>query len=605
MKKHLIALFFTLLATPAFAQMPVCNWGDMIYRAISSYECVPYDNTAGKFLMGQGASAAPIWTFQAHQNFILPTQSTNTVLGNVTGGNASPIPITASQLLDTIGYDVARPPTVGSFLYKSAVAPNNAWQALYPGTNGQVLTSGGTANPPYWTDSSQADLDAICTTVGAIIYYNISNNWVCLGPGVANQALLTAGPAADPAWGTIVLPTRAVNTTAPLGGGGTLAADLTLTCSTCATSTLNTAALTRTNDTNVTLTLGGAPNTALLNATSITVGWTGTLAAARLNANVVQAVTNDTNVTGAIATQTLTLGWTGTLAMARGGSGAALTANNGGIVWTDANSMEVLAGTATAGQMLRSGATATPAWSTTTWPNTTAQGDVLYTSAANVVAGLAKDTNATRYLSNTGASNAPAWSQVNLANGVTGNLPVTNLNSGTGASSSTFWRGDGTWVTPAGGGTVTTLTAGFGLTYSSGATCTTTCTQSVSLTTATNVLGADVNLNNTGLYFDGPSMAQGSTGTWFASGAVVVLDTAGAANINCKLWDGTTVIASGFQRLTAASTFNSPIALSGYLASPAGNIRISCQDLTSTSGQIRFNASGNSKDSYIFGFRIQ
>lgn len=41
------------------------------------------------------------------------------------------------------------------------------------------------------------------------------------------------------------------------------------------------AALTRTNDTNVTATLGGSPNTALLNAASITLGWTGTLAAAR------------------------------------------------------------------------------------------------------------------------------------------------------------------------------------------------------------------------------------------------------------------------------------------------------------------------------------
>jgi stage V sporulation protein SpoVS len=41
------------------------------------------------------------------------------------------------------------------------------------------------------------------------------------------------------------------------------------------------AALTKTNDTNVTLTLGGTPATALLQATSLTLGWTGTLAVGR------------------------------------------------------------------------------------------------------------------------------------------------------------------------------------------------------------------------------------------------------------------------------------------------------------------------------------
>lgn len=96
------------------------------------------------------------------------------------------------------------------------------------------------------------------------------------------------------------------------------------------------AALTKTDDTNVTLTLGGTPATALLQATSITVGWAGTLAAARLNANVVQAITNDTNVTGTISAQTLTLGWTGTLANARLATMAAHTykGNNTGATAT-------------------------------------------------------------------------------------------------------------------------------------------------------------------------------------------------------------------------------------------------------------------------------
>jgi hypothetical protein len=55
------------------------------------------------------------------------------------------------------------------------------------------------------------------------------------------------------------------------------------------------------------------------------------------------------------------------------------------------------------------------------------QGDLIYGSAANTVARLAKDANATRYLANTGTSNSPAWAQVDLTNGVTGRLPFANI----------------------------------------------------------------------------------------------------------------------------------------------------------------------------------
>ncbi len=73
------------------------------------------------------------------------------------------------------------------------------------------------------------------------------------------------------------------------------------------------------------------------------------------------------------------------------------------------------------------------------------QGDMLYASATNVLAKLAKNTSATRYLSNTGTSNNPAWAQVDLSTGVTGNLGTSHLNGGSGAGNTVYWRGDGVW----------------------------------------------------------------------------------------------------------------------------------------------------------------
>jgi hypothetical protein len=87
-------------------------------------------------------------------------------------------------------------------------------------------------------------------------------------------------------------------------------------------------------------------------------------------------------------------------------------------------------GTAYQALQVNAGATA-PSWQPSPTSVLTAQGDLLYASGANTLARLAKDATATRYLSNTGTSNNPAWAQINLANGVTGTLPIANGGTGT------------------------------------------------------------------------------------------------------------------------------------------------------------------------------
>lgn len=284
-------------------------------------------------------------------------------------------------------------------------------------------------------------------------------------------------------------------------------------------------------------------------------------------AGSINATTLYLNGTAITSSSTLTV----PITLPNGGTGAALTASNGGIVYSTASALALLAGTATAGQILRSGSNAAPTWSTATYPATAgtsgnflksdgtnwasssvsfaasgansdiasltgisgviqaptqindvngnevikftsttsavneitftnasttngpviavtggdtntvlnisakgsgslqlqasnfiissggavttgswtattigviyggtgltgcAQGDLFYGSATNTITALAKNTTATRYLSNQGTSNSPSWNQVNLANGVTGLLPIAN--GGTGVAS--------------------------------------------------------------------------------------------------------------------------------------------------------------------------
>lgn len=129
------------------------------------------------------------------------------------------------------------------------------------------------------------------------------------------------------------------------------------------------------------------------------------------------------------------------------------------------------------------------------------------------------------------------------------------------------------------------------------------CWDSVCSVQITASLGADVTMNNNALYFNGPAVAQGTAGTWWAAGTVTAKDTTGASTFFCKLWDGTTIISTAVGT-TGGASFLTAISLSGYLASPAGNIRIDCRDISNATGLMIFNATGNSKDSTVSAFRL-
>lgn len=124
----------------------------------------------------------------------------------------------------------------------------------------------------------------------------------------------------------------------------------------------------------------------------------------------------------------------------------------------------------------------------------------------------------------------------------------------------------------------------------------------LSNTVVTNSLGSDVAM--TGAYDTGPSCAQGTTGTWWADGTVSIADSTGSNNFDVKLWDGTTAIATCRASTPATSNVTVAVSLSGRIASPAANIRISVKQVSGTNGVIAFNSTGSSKDSTLTVMRI-
>jgi len=150
--------------------------------------------------------------------------------------------------------------------------------------------------------------------------------------------------------------------------------------------TVTKAALTAASDTNVTLTLGGSPATALVRAASITAGWSGQLS------------------------------------LTRGGTNASLTANDGGVVYSTASALSILAPPVSPSNnpLLSSLGGGAPHWSSISFPDTIAQNSILYSplGSPNVLTQSQAGANQTLVSAGTGAiswsSTLPSAVQTNI-----------------------------------------------------------------------------------------------------------------------------------------------------------------------------------------------
>ena len=200
--------------------------------------------TTADYAVGWGYTDASVVSFEPSTGSTLTASNVADALEELTSGGAvaasgvSYAPSTASGLTSTNVQDALD--ELGSSGVGDGATPDDANPGMdgtaSPGTS--ALYSRGDHIHP--TDTSRAPL-ASPTFTG-----------------------VPAAPTAAPATSTTQLATTAFVAAAVTASGG-----------------VTPSALTRTNDTNVTLTLGGTPATALLQATSITAGWTGTLAASR------------------------------------------------------------------------------------------------------------------------------------------------------------------------------------------------------------------------------------------------------------------------------------------------------------------------------------
>ncbi|MCL4374509.1 hypothetical protein M1523_01470 [Patescibacteria group bacterium] len=303
-----------------------------LYSTVTNTNVTSGTNVAGYF-SASGATTANYALYSA--------AGVNYFAGNVGVGTTSPSSYTL-QVVGTGGFSTSvnsplfqgqgAAVTLGNASYTTSVTGSTVYVSPLT-TNGVVYTSGsnGALNSEQYLATSRGGLGANVTAAGAgeLLYSSGTTAYGHLAAGTSGQILKAAG-AASPTWNTP-------------------------------------GALTKTDDTNVTLTLGGSPTTALVNAASITVGWSGQLA------------------------------------IARGGTNSTATPTAGGVAYGTGTAY-AFTGAGTSGQFLISNGASAPSW-TSTVPATSMKWNALTNPDGNLSLSMGAYTSTFTYNAATSTNN--------------------------------------------------------------------------------------------------------------------------------------------------------------------------------------------------------
>lgn len=324
------------------------------------------------------------------------------------------------------------------------------------------------------------------------------------------------------------------------------------------------AALTKTDDTNVTLTLGGTPATALLQATSLTLGWTGTLSVARGGTGAGTFTANGPligNGTSAIA-QGTRAGNTTVFATIAGsfvsGQCVSIDANlnlvaAGGACTTGGGGGTVNSGTS--GQMAYYGSTGTVVSGN---PNATIAAGALSLGVNASVAGsvaLFGSTSGSALIGVAAAAGSTTFT-LPVGNGTNGQALTTN---GSGVTA---------WTTLSGSGTVNSGTSGQFAYY---ATSTNAVSSNSSFTTSNVLTNNATSLIGVGYTYTSGNLGTISSGTtqlvcstanyqyYTNNGAHTLTPQAADCGIDIKVTNGASAGAITFSGFSAPSTAGNPL----------------------------------------------